>query len=176
MPSWAELRDDGVCPLPPSSASANGLEGGPSAGTTAGGIIVKISVAYGSQLAGAAGVELSLGEIAHSGNTICGRRADRRVKLAGVTSVARYLLPGRKRRLAPRREPHAYCYSPKTTMFMKRRTVTGRTVGRIVRKVEIQVIEKKQVIRSRVVTDAFFIETAPEAAMFMKIKAVTSNL
>jgi hypothetical protein len=40
-------------------------------GTTGGGIRVKMPVAYGSQIAGVGGVELSLGEVTHSGNVIC---------------------------------------------------------------------------------------------------------
>jgi hypothetical protein len=43
-----------------------------------------MSVAYGNQRAGVGGVELSLGGITHSGNTICGCRADSRVNLTGV--------------------------------------------------------------------------------------------
>jgi len=38
---------------------------------TAGGIMVKMPVAYGNQIARVAGVELSLGEVTHSGNMIC---------------------------------------------------------------------------------------------------------
>ena len=45
---------------------------------TAGGIIAKIYVAYGNQLAGVGGGELSLGGITQSDNTVCGRRADGR--------------------------------------------------------------------------------------------------
>ncbi len=82
-----------------SSASANGLEGGPGVGTIAGGIMVKMSVAYGNQIAELGGVELSLGEIAQSCNTICGRRRDRRVNLAaGVASAAQRWRFGRNRR------------------------------------------------------------------------------
>ena len=69
------------------------------------GIIAKISVAYGNQLAGVGGGELSLGEIAQSGNTVCGRRADSRVNLAGVTR-------GPTRQVALRRlrdSRHAVC-------------------------------------------------------------------
>ena len=44
-----------------SSANANGLGGGPGVGITAGGIRVKISVAYGNQLAGVGGVEVVFG-------------------------------------------------------------------------------------------------------------------
>jgi len=111
---------------------------------TASGFIVEISVAYGNQLAGVVGVELSLGEIAHFANTICGRREDRRVKLAGVTWVAWCLLPGRKCRHAPRREPHAHCYSPKTTMFMKSHTVTGRTVGKSCGRQKFKLLKKSK--------------------------------
>jgi hypothetical protein len=46
-----------------------------------------MSVAYGNQVAGVEGVELSLGEIAQSSDTVCGRRADSRVNLAGVASA-----------------------------------------------------------------------------------------
>ena len=59
--------------------------------------MVKMSVAYGSQIAGVGGVELSLGKLAHSFNTICGRRPDSRVNLAGVASAAQYWLFGRNR-------------------------------------------------------------------------------
>ena len=47
-------------------------------------------------------------------------------------------------------------------MFMKRRTVTGRTGGETRGKAEIQVIEKKQVIRSMVVLDAFLANPLPK--------------
>ena len=83
------------------SAEGQGWEPSPA------GIRVKISVAYGNQLAGVGGVELSLGEIAQSGNTICGRRADSRVNLAGVASAAQYWLFGRNRRTDPL--PRATC-------------------------------------------------------------------
>ena len=64
-------------------------------GTTAGGIRVKMPVAYGNQRAGVWGVELSLGEIAQFRNTLCGRRADSRVNLAGVASAVQYWLLSR---------------------------------------------------------------------------------
>ena len=51
------------------------------------GIIAKVSVAYGYQRAGAMGGELSLGEIAQSGNGVCGSRAGGRMNLAGVASA-----------------------------------------------------------------------------------------
>jgi hypothetical protein len=78
-----------------SSARANGLGGGPGVGTTAGGIRVKMSVAYGHQIAGVVGVELSLGEIAQSSNTVCGRRADSIANLAGMAPAVQYWLLGR---------------------------------------------------------------------------------
>jgi hypothetical protein len=46
-------------------------------------MMVKMSVAYGNQRAGVRGVELSLGEVTHSGNMLCERKADSIVKLAG---------------------------------------------------------------------------------------------
>jgi hypothetical protein len=88
---------------------------------------VKMSVAYGNQIAGVEGVELSLGKITQSSNTICGRRADSRVNLVGVASAAQYWLFGRNGRLNPCREPRAHCSSSKATMFMEKSTVTGRT-------------------------------------------------
>jgi hypothetical protein len=108
-------------------------------------MIAKISVAYGYKLAGVGGGELSLGEIAQSGNTVRGRRPDGRVNLAGVASAAQdWLLAG----IAD--GPLAASHVP----IVRKRT-GGETRG----KAEIQVIERKQVILRTVVTDTFLLKT-----------------
>lgn len=129
---------------------------------TAGGIKVKMSVAYGNERAGVRGVELSLGRIAQSDNPICGCRADSKVNSTGVASAAQHWLFFRNRRLTLCREPLADYCSSTATMFMKRSTVTGRIRGRNRGKSEIQVAKTKQVIRSVVVTDAFLAKSLPK--------------
>ena len=87
---------------------------------TGGAIIIMISVAYGNQLAGVGEGELSLGEIAQSGNTVCGRRAGSRVNVAGVTG-------GPTKPVAPHRlrdSRHAVC-SP-----VRRNSIGGKS-GRV---------------------------------------------
>ncbi len=126
------------------------------------GMIAKNSVAYGNEIAGLGGRELSWGEIAHSGNTVCGRRADRRVNLPDGASAAQYSLLGRNRRTDPWRAERADCSSAKATMFMKRSSDTGRAGGKTGRKAEIQIIETKQVTRCAVGRDAFFAKLLPK--------------
>jgi hypothetical protein len=55
-------------------------------------------------------------------------------------------------------------------MFLITHTVIGRTKGKTRGRAEIPVIERKRVIRSTGIVDAFFGKPSQEASIFMKKK------
>ena len=119
------------------------------------GNIAKITVAYGNQLAGAVGGELSLGEIAQSGNTVCGRQSRQQSELGrrGVGCPVLAFWPESLTDPLPR----ATCrlFLCESDYVHEKKYCYGSRRGKTEGKTEIQVIEKKQVIRSMVALDAF---------------------